>query len=72
MEEVKDTLPLAKYELHVSIVNYLRKAANSLQIRGEGEATDLLKVLHALDNPLNREELVEAQSKEEKKDIKKK
>jgi len=63
---------LAKYELHATVVNYLRKAVNTQQIRGEGEATDLLKVLQVLDNPINKDEIIEVQKKEEKKEPKEK
>lgn len=52
---------LAKFELEPNVVLYLRNAVNSQSIQGAEQAQALLTVIHLLNNPLNKEELLKAQ-----------
>ncbi len=53
-----------KYSLTPDVVKYLISAVNSQQIRGEGEAKDLVAVLNILRTPENTEELEKKQLEE--------
>ena len=48
---------LYKYEFNSDVAEYLLRAVNAQQIRGEGQAKDLVAVLELLRNPLNKEDL---------------
>lgn len=47
---------LYKYELNPAVAEYLLRAANAQQIKGESQAKDLVAVLELLRNPLNKED----------------
>lgn len=52
---------LYNYELKPAVVNYIMKAVNSQQVRGEQEAKDLVLVLNLLREPANKSELEKEQ-----------
>ena len=65
MEKDKKSLPY-KYELQEDVVNYLLRAVETLQIRGESAAVSMLQVMSKLRNPLNVEEIKKAYEKKVK------
>jgi len=52
---------LFKYEINPQVVQYLLRAVDAQQIRGEQQARDLVAVKELLNNPLNREDLEKEQ-----------
>lgn len=48
---------LFKYELNPQVVQYVLRALDAQQIRGEQQAKDLVAVKDLFRNPLNKEEL---------------
>ena len=48
---------LYKYEVNPAVAQYLLRAVESQQVRGEQQARDLVAVLNVLRNPSNQEEL---------------
>ena len=53
--------PLYKFEFNLAVVEYLLRAANAQQTRGEQQARDLLTVLDLLRKPKNAEDLEKEQ-----------
>ena len=52
---------LFKYELNPAVVEYLLRAVNAQQIKGEQQAKDLVGVLELLRNPKNTADLEKEQ-----------
>ncbi len=52
---------LYKYELNPAVVQYLLRAVNAQQIKGEQQAKDLVSVLDILRNPKNMADLEKGQ-----------
>jgi len=52
---------LYKYELPLTVVNYLLRAVESQQVRGEQQAKDLVSILKLLRVPKNSEEIEKEQ-----------
>lgn len=46
-----------KYEFNLAVVQYLQRAVESQQVRGEQQAKDLVSILDLLRVPTNAEEL---------------
>jgi hypothetical protein len=53
--------PSYKYEVAPAVAEYLYRACNAQQIRGEQQAKDLVAVLEVLRNPKNAGELEKEQ-----------
>jgi len=52
---------LYRYELNPAVVEYLLRAVNAQQVKGEQQAKDLVAVLDLLRNPMNKTELEKEQ-----------
>jgi len=52
---------LYKYEPTLAIVQYLMRAVDAQQVRGEKQADDLKAVMEFLRNPVNKDELEKEQ-----------
>ena len=58
---------LLRYELTPATADYLIRAVNALQVRGEDAAADMLNMLAILRNPTNKSEIVSERAEEFKK-----